>query len=249
MATVNHYFQSGKTIGRLSEQNLYEDLIIESMKIYGFEIYYVPRKAFDEDKILTEDYLNSYEHAYPLEVYMENVGGFQGDGELLTKFGLEVRDSATFIVSKRRWIQTVGDTGNSVLENRPAEGDVIYFPLTKSFFEIRKVDSQNPFFQLGKLYIFRLSCELMQYSNEIFDTGVPEIDSVVDQLSQTVDNYEFLLESDDTLSLETYELSPLILEEYENLNAITDTENDLFDREASDVLDFSDKNPFGEVFR
>ena len=151
MATVNRYFQSGKTIGRASEQNLYEDLIIESMRIYGFEVYYLPRKVYNQDNILTEDPYNSYENAYPIEMYMENLEGFAGEDELVTKFGLEIRDQANFIVSRRRWVDTVGSTGTTVLSQRPAEGDIIYFPLTQSFFEIRKVDSQTPYFQAGKL--------------------------------------------------------------------------------------------------
>jgi hypothetical protein len=248
MATVNHYFQSGRTIGRPSEQNLYEDLIIESMKIYGFETYYIPRKAFNEDKIFTEDPLNTYEHAYPLEMYMENVGGFEGDGELLTKFGIEVRDTANFIVARRRWQQVVGDTGNSVLQ-RPAEGDIIYFPLNKGYFEIRKVEGNKPFYQVGKLYIYRMYCELMQFSNERFNTGISEIDRTLDVLNQTVDNFEFLQESGDSLLLETNALTPMILEDYESVNEITDTENELFRVEVDSILDFSERNPFGEVYR
>jgi hypothetical protein len=248
MATVNHYFQSGRTIGRSSEQNLYEDLIIESMKIYGFEVYYVTRKEFYEDKILTEDYLNTYDNAYPIEMYMQNVGGFEGDGELLTKFGLEIRDTANFVVSKKRWQDIIGKTGNSVLQ-RPAEGDVIYFPLTKSFFEIRKVDSQEPFFQLGKLYVYTLRCELMQYSNERFETGVTEIDSIMDDLYNTVDNFEFLREDGEPLILETNAITPLVLENYTANKPTLDIKNDLFDVEAPDVLDFSERNPFGEVFK
>ena len=102
---VNPYFHSGVPLGRRSEQLLYEDLIIESLRIYGHETYYVPRKKFNQDQFLTEDPLNTYEHYYPIEMYMENIQGFEGDGELLTKFGVELRDTATFIVSRRRWKQ------------------------------------------------------------------------------------------------------------------------------------------------
>lgn len=249
MATVNHYFQSGRYIGRNSEQNLYEDLIIESMKIYGLEVYYVPRKSFNQDNILTEDPLNTYEHAYPIEMYMENVGGFEGDGELLTKFGLEIRDNANFIVSRRRWNQVVGSKGQSVLEARPAEGDVIYFPLTKSFFEIRKVDGQTPFYQLGKLYVYKMSCELMQFSNERFNTGIYEIDNPADYSDQTVDNYEVLLETGDSFLMESQALTPLILETYENKNIQLNVDNELFDEDINNILDFSDRNPFGEIYR
>lgn len=249
MATVNHFFQSGRTIGRSSEQNLYEDLIIESMRIYGFEVYYIPRKSFNEDTVLTEDPLNYYENAYPIEMYMENIGGFEGDGELLTKFGIEIRDVANFIVSRRRWGETVGNTGNSVLADRPAEGDVIYFPLTKSFFEIRKVEAQNPFFQLGKLYTFKMNCELMQFSSERFDTGIDEIDDIADSLTQTIDNYEFLLETGDSLLQETNKLTPIILEDFEDIDEKLDIDNGQFELEVDNVLDFSERNPFGEPYR
>ena len=150
MAT-NFYFQSGVPGGRSSEQLLMEDIIIECLKIYGFDVYYIPRESVNEDEILTEDPLNKYSNAYPLEMYMSNVTGFEGEGDLLTKFGVEIRDSATFIVARRRWDEAVGQTGNSVSSVRPTEGDVLYFPLTKSYFEIRRVETRDPFFQVGKL--------------------------------------------------------------------------------------------------
>jgi hypothetical protein len=251
MPTVNHYFQSGRTIGNKFEQNLYEDLIIESMKIYGFEVYYIPRKPNNKDIIFTEDPLNSYEFAYPIEMYMENVGGFEGEGELLTKFGLEIRDSANFIVARRRWQSVVGDKGQTVLENRPAEGDVIYFPLTKSYFEIRKVDGQTPFYQVGKLYIYKMSCELMQFSNEVFNTGVEEIDSTIGALSNLVDNFSVMQENGvtDPVLQEANEPTPITLEEYKDNNDLLNIDNDKFDVDIDKVLDFSEKNPFGEVYK
>lgn len=249
MATVNHYFQSGRSIGRSSEQDLYEDLIIESMKIYGFEVYYIPRKSFNEDNILTEDVLNTYDNAYPIEMYMENINGFEGEGELLTKFGLEIRDSANFIVARRRWSQLVGSKGQTVLSNRPAEGDLIYFPLTKAFFEIRKVDGQTPFYQVGKLYTFKLMCELMQFSHERVNTGITEIDDITDALTLTVDNFELLQEDGSTLLLETNSLTPLILEEFKTNDDLLDIDNDKYDVDINNILDFSERNPFGEAYR
>lgn len=249
MATVNHYFQSGRGIGRSSEQNLYEDLIIESMKIYGLEVYYIPRKEFNEDKILTEDPLSTFEHAYPIEMYMENVMGFEGEGELLTKFGVEVRDTASFVVARRRWDQLIGSKGQTVLANRPAEGDLIYFPLTRSYFEIRKVDGLSPFFQVGKLYTYKMMCELMQFSNERINTGIEEIDSVFDTLNQTVDNFELLQEGGDTLIMETNEITPVVLENYTQDNNLIDVDNDKFDVDIDNILDFSERNPFGEAYR
>jgi hypothetical protein len=251
MATVNQYFQSGRSIGRNSEQNLYEDLIIESMKIYGMEVYYLPRKPNSLDSILTEDPLNTFEYAYPIEMYLENTMGFAGDGELMSKFGLEIRDTANFIVSRKRWNQVAGPTGNTILE-RPAEGDIIYFPMSKSFFEIRKVEGQDPFFQVGKLYVFKMMCELYQYSNERFMTGVAEIDNIATGINLEINDYELLLENGDSLLLEANALTPLIQESYslsDESHVQIGADNDRFVEEVDQVLDFSERNPFGEVFQ
>ena len=251
MATVNQYFQSGRSIGRNSEQNLYEDLIIESMKIYGMEVYYLPRKPNNLDSILTEDPLNTFEYAYPIEMYLENTMGFAGDGELMSKFGLEIRDTANFIVSRKRWNQVAGSTGNTILE-RPAEGDIIYFPMSKSFFEIRKVEGQDPFFQVGKLYVFKMMCELYQYSNERFMTGVAEIDNIATGINLEINDYELLLENGDSLLLEANALTPLIQESYslsDEDHVQIGADNDRFVEEVDQVLDFSERNPFGEVFQ
>ena len=135
--TVNHYFQSGSSIGRTSEQNLMEDLIIESIKIHAFENLYIPRQTVISDDILNEDVLNNFKFAYPIEMYLQSVDGFQGEGSLLSKFGIEIRDTANFIVSRRRWDEIVARDGHAQLPTRPAEGDILYFPLTQAFFEIR----------------------------------------------------------------------------------------------------------------
>jgi hypothetical protein len=121
---INRYFQSGVPMGRSSEQNLYEDLIIECISMYGFEVFYIPRTAFNKDLILNEDSLSLYQYAYQIEMYFKNISGFAGDGDLMTKFGVEIRDSATLMVSKRRWDKEVARSGQAQLTTRPAEGDV-----------------------------------------------------------------------------------------------------------------------------
>jgi hypothetical protein len=249
MATVNHYFQSGIPIGRASEQNLYEDLIIECLQIYGFEVYYIPRTSFNEDRILVEDPLNHYENAYPIEMYLENTNGFEGEGDLLTRFGVELRETASFVVSRRRWDKEVGSKGQTVLANRPAEGDVLYFPLTKSYFEIRKVEGDTPFYQLGKLYVFRMQCELMQFSSENFNTGIDEIDTYTDSIDQNLNNFELLVESDGSLLLEFNTETPMILESYKITTVDDGSRNEDFDTGIEDILDFTERNPFGEVFK
>lgn len=244
---INHYFHSGTPMGRTSEQNLYEDLIIECISMYGFELYYIPRKSFNRDLILNEDTLNTYQHAYPIEMYFKNVTGFAGEGDLLTKFGVEIRDSATLIVAKRRWEKEVGRSGQAQLLSRPAEGDIIYFPLTQSVFDIRRVEDREPFFQVGKLYVFELQVELYQYSSERFTTGVAEIDAIVANQGLDIQNYEVILEDGSRMLLEYETSSAVILESFNTSLIDPLAQNEKFEAEI-DVLDFSERNPFGEVY-
>lgn len=245
MAT-NFYFQSGIPGGRSSEQLLMEDIVIECLKIYGFDTLYLPRHAMNEDKILGEDPLNKYSSAYPLEMYMQNVTGFEGDGDLMSKFGVEIRDTATFIVSRRRWDEVIARSGDAVLTTRPAEGDIIYFPLTKAFFEIKMVESTDPFFQVGKLYVYKLQCELMQYSSEVFDTGVSEIDGIAADKSADINAFNLLLETGSRALLQEYNPAGIILQSYKLDTIFPNVNNDEFKGEIS-VLDFSEHNPFGEI--
>jgi len=122
-----------------SEQNLYEDLIIESLQIYGQDVYYIPRTLVNRDDILNEDPASKFDDAYLLEMYIENTEGFEGSGDLYSKFGLEIRDECTFIVSRRRWETRVGIFSDNVIDPRPQEGDLIFLPMTNSFFEISYV--------------------------------------------------------------------------------------------------------------
>ena len=245
MAT-NFYFQSGIPGGRSSEQLLMEDIIIECLKIYGFDTYYLPRHAVNEDVILGEDTLNNYEHAYALEMYMQNVSGFEGDGDLMTKFGVEIRDTATFVVARRRWDEIVASSGDAVLTTRPAEGDIVYFPLTKAFFEVKRVEATDPFFQVGKLYVYKLECELFRYSSEQFNTGVSEIDNLAADKSADINDFNVLLEDSFRMLLEEYNPAGLILEEYNLSTIFPNTNNENFRSDIS-VLDFSERNPFGEI--
>jgi len=172
MAT-NVYFSQGTR----NEQYLVEDLIIESLKIYGQEVLYIPRVLFSKDDILGEDRLSQFRNAFPIEMYFENIDSFDGQGAFLQKFGLMMEQSATLVVARRRWTQLVGRYGVTTIPNRPNEGDLIYFPLTKGLFEIKFVKHQDPFYQLGRLYVYKLQVELFQYSSERIDTGIAEIDT------------------------------------------------------------------------
>lgn len=243
---INHYFQAGVPGGRSSEQLMMEDLIIECMKIYGFEVYYIPRTSVNEDLILGEDPLNKFTSTYPLEMYLQNTMGFEGDGDLMTKFGVEIRDTATFIVSRRRWDEAVARSGEAQLTTRPAEGDILYFPLTKAYFEIRFVEAKDPFFQAGKLYVYKLQCELMQYSSEQFNTGVTEIDDQAADKSLDVNQFNILLETGDRLLLEYYTPSGIISESYNVNTILPNAQNEDFANNI-DILDFTEINPFGEI--
>jgi hypothetical protein len=170
---TNVYF----TQGTKNEQYLVEDLIIESLKIYGQEMFYIPRTLVAKDEILGEDRLSQFKSSFPIEMYFENVDSFAGQGAFIQKFGLMMEQSATLVVARRRWEQLVGRYGQTQLPNRPNEGDLLYFPLTKGLFEIKFVQHQDPFYQLGKLYIYKLQIELFQYSSERIDTGITEVDA------------------------------------------------------------------------
>ena len=143
---VNHYFQGGNGIGNDSEKRLYEDIIIEGLKIYGQDVYYLPRTLVNQDLVLGEDVLSKFDDSYLVEMYIETTDGFAGEQELISKFGLEIRDDTTFVIAKRRWQDQVDSTATLIKEGRPNEGDLIYVPLFNSFFEIQFVEDQEPFF-------------------------------------------------------------------------------------------------------
>ena len=169
-----------------SEQDLHEDLVVESLRFYGHECVYLPRKIVDEDELFGEDTSSQFDDAYSVEMYIENTEGFEGEGDLLSKFGVEVRDQATFVLSRRTWNRFVSLDQNLVTSTRPQEGDLIYFPLGNQVFEIRFVEHENPFYQLGKLNVFKLQCETFEYSHEAFDTGIAELDGVEDSFAYQV---------------------------------------------------------------
>lgn len=167
------------------EQNLLEDILIESMKIMGHDVFYIPRKIVKQDFILNEDVISRFDASFLIEMFVESVDGFEGDGDLMTKFGLEVRDQVKLVCSRRRWNALIGRHGYTNDAVRPREGDLIYLPFTGGLFEIKFVEDKIPFFQLGgtgdtKAVIptFTLTCELFEYSGQEIDTGVPEVDVI-----------------------------------------------------------------------
>jgi hypothetical protein len=169
-----------------TEQQLYEDLVVESLRFYGHDTFYLPREIIEEDSIFNEDVQSKFGDAYGVEMYIENTDGFEGDGDLMSKFGIEVRDTATFVISLRTWERFISLDSNLATSLRPNEGDLIYFPLTNSMFEIKFVEHEDPFYQVGKLFVFKLRCELFEYSGEDFDTGNVDVDVIEDQQAYVI---------------------------------------------------------------
>ena len=216
MAT-NFHFSNFSNSG---EQNLIEDLIIESIRMYGMDMWYLPRRLGSLDDILNEDDTPIFDKAFMIEMYVKNVEGFEGDGQFLSKFGLQIRDSITFSLSMRRFVQDIGSYNDEV---RPNEGDLIYFPLNKKIFEVMFVDNKPIFYQMGALQMYDLRCELFEYSNEVFTTGIAEIDTLLDKYKTTANNTIAGIESIDPIA-----------------------DNLIFQTTADEFLDFTESDPFGE---
>ena len=177
----NIYFSAGAR----SEQNLYEDLVIESLKIYGQDVYYLPRDIVNEDRILGDDVPSKFNSSHKIEMYIENIEGYDGEGDLFSRFGVEIRDEATFVVARKRWKQTVARYDNEITGERPREGDLIYIPLSSTLFQITHVEHEQPFYQLSNLPVYKLRCTLFEYNDEDLDTGIASIDNIETKYAYT----------------------------------------------------------------
>ena len=173
MAT-NHYFNHYGT--NTPEQRLLENIIIESIKVYGIDLNYMPRTLVNEDKLFGDDRSSQFKDSRTVEMYIKNVDGFEGEGTFVSNFGLEVRDQITLTVAKRRWEELAFE--GSGRDKEPKDGDLIYFPLTDGLFTVLGVTDTNTFFQTGALQTFDLTCELFTYGDEKIDTGIEEIDDI-----------------------------------------------------------------------
>ena len=269
---VNHYFQGGKGIGNQAEKRLHEDIIIEGLKIYGQDIYYLPRTLVNRDLVLGEDTSSRFDDSYLLEMYFETTEGFAGENEIINKFGLEIRDDTTLIVSKRRFEEHVANTANLIASGRPNEGDVLFVPLMNSFFEIQFVEDQEPFYQLGNLPVYKLRVTKFEYSNEQINTGQELLDQAEDKFTLDTLQHKFSLESgqvaltgEGSIMLEDYhdystgQPALLMMETFtgtDNIQTQSPYADNLdLNKEAGfntasledDILDFTERNPFGEV--
>ncbi len=282
MAT-NKYFNNF-AYGR--EQDLVEDLTIEAIKIYGHNVKYMPRTTVNLDHLFGEDTLSKFDEAIDVEMYIKNVEGFEGEGDLLSRFGLEIRDQITFTVARKRFDQAItspkiitevgynlifedgstkdpsrqyltgsADTDSFMLEgndylntiNRPQEGDLIYFPMVGKIFEIKFVEHEQIFYQTGRLQTYDVRCELFEYSSERIDTGNTEIDLIEDTYSLDTLVHQVTLE--DGTGVAQLEDGGTLLQEYTIESTDASANNEFFQSNADNILDFSEMNPFGDIDR
>lgn len=201
---LNPYFQQGAR----TEQNLLQDLINEQLKMYGVEVHYLPRKYVTEKTVIREVIQSTFDDAYPIEAYVENVDGYGDNPTLLSKFGIQATNELNLIISKERWenyIQPlIKNETNVKLSTRPKEGDLVYFPLGDRLFEIKYVEHERPFYQLQKNYVYELRCELFRLEDELIDTGIDEIDDVLvggELTGETEDGISTLTGPSQTLTL------------------------------------------------
>jgi hypothetical protein len=204
------------------ESELFSDLVIESIRIYGVDTVYLTRSLQSVDELLNEDDLSIFNAAYEMEMYVKSVDGFAGEGDFLSRFGLQIRDQVTFTVANRTFEKYVTRLNSD--KKRPLEGDLIYFPMNNKFFKIMHVEHESVFYQLGALHVYDLKCELFEYSNERFETGRADVDTYYDKIK-----------TDGVININDLNKRDPI------------AKNIFFGDEANDILDFSETDPFSEI--
>jgi hypothetical protein len=209
---------------------------------------YIPRVITNYDKLLGEDASSQYNHAILVELYIKSVDGFTGDGNFMSKFGLQIRDQVVFSIAQRTFNQEVAIVTDQV---RPNEGDLIYFPLNRKCFQIKFVNKFEMFYQFGALQTFELTCELFEYSNEQFNTGIAEIDAI--QQNYSVNILDYVIMDEEGVNLTDEDSNYLVVEGYkpETINPASENDTiqqgtDNFPLGSDDFIDFTEKDPFSE---
>lgn len=263
----NRYFNQYAFVKQ--EQNLIHSLVSEAIKIYGIDGYYIPRTQVNLDKIYGEDGLVKYEDALSMEMYVKSFDGFQGQEDFLSKFGLQIDESITFLVAQHRFIESlkplinteygynVRNEDNGYLIDdaqtydytdilRPREGDLIWIPMLGYMYEIKFTENIENFYQLGDIYTFEMRCDRFEYSSEKLDTGVAEIDGIEDQYSLSTDNIEKLLDEVDSLIFALEDGTRLLAEGDSVIPFEVAADNEAIGEKIidGDILDFSETNPF-----
>jgi hypothetical protein len=236
--TTNFYFNNYRNSG---EQDLLESLIVEAIKIYGEDMYYITRNINNLDKLYTADDQSSYTNAYLCEFYIKSVDGFSGDGNFMSKFGLEIRDQVIFSIAQRTFSREIGAYTTLV---RPNEGDLIYFPLNNKCFQVKFVNKFEMFYQLGTLQTWEMTCELFEYSDEVFNTGIPDIDRI--QLNYSTNMLDYVIMDETGAPILDEDGNYIEMEQY-NLDTIEGTgTNGTMANSSSGFIDWSVQDPFSE---
>jgi hypothetical protein len=215
-----------------NEQQLIDDLVIESIRMYGVDIIYIKRSITGRDDIFNEDDMPLYDETFHFECYVKNVDGFEGEGDFLSKFGLQIRDSVTFSVANRTFERFVTRELPEMV--RPREGDLIYFPLNEKMFEIKFVEHESVFYQSGALQVSDMKAELIEFSGQRFETGREAIDNYFDEI--------------DTTQTDTLQALANTTGDQFGVTDGADTlaRNYVFETEGDNIVDFSESDPFSE---
>lgn len=238
--TTNFYFNN---FTNSQEQVLIEDLVLESIKIYGHDMYYCPRTLIAKDDIYGEDTISEYKTAYYIDLYIRNFDSYEGDGNFLSKFNLEIRDQMTLTVSVRNFMNEIG---NIELIDRPQEGDLIYIPMLDRLLVIKYVNKNPVFYQMGAIQMYDLVCEMFEYSSERFSTGIEAIDSIETDLS--LDASEYALLTQDKFIITDQDGYQIVQGGYNFETQARDPyeDNTEFETEGDSILDWTQIDPFSE---
>lgn len=235
---TNVFFDNFSSLG---EQELIMDLAEESIQIYGIETYYCPRTVINESAVFKEPGYAQFNAAYDIEMYIRSLSGYGGEGKFLSKFGLEIRDEMTFSCSVRAFSKWITPQTSII---RPNEGDIIYFPIPQKAFQITFVDQEAVFYQLGQIQFWDITCELFEYSNEQFNTGINELDSRYVIYSTVMEDYKIYLDAN-TILLDTSNNS-IAVAEYNVESIDGQAENTDFENISQSTVDWSERDPFSE---
>ena len=240
MAT-NPYFDN---FTNTPEQTLIEDLIIESIKIYGHDMVYCPRTVVARDTAFNSDSLSKYEDSYSIEMYIKNVEGFEGEGDFLSRFNIQIRDEITFTVANKRFTEAIGDFEGQI---RPQEGDILYFPLTEKIYVIKYAEHEAPvFYQMGALQCYDLRCEQWEYSGEELDTGIAAIDNYQELYTIVADaNDGVTYDANNNVIIDANTGRPLGVSSAWNPDDVFN-DADTFETLGDGFIDFSEADPFSD---
>ena len=226
-----------------AEQDLIESLYTEAIRFYAHDVYYLPRTLVNVSTEFNEPESYHFNQALPIEIYFKSFDAFEGDGKLLQKFGLEIHDQLILTMAIRSFNESIVP---NVDFSRPREGDLIYIPMLKSVFQIMYVSNEQPFYQLGRAMAFDLTCELFEYNNEAFNTGIPEIDNKYNSYSTDMNAID-ILTTENLQILETEGGQPLNLETFDNDPFDLFADNEEIETLGDDIIDWDQTDPFSEL--